>query len=79
MTIAGLGGTGKTQIALQFAYEIKDAQPNWSIFWVPALSMETFEQACTEIVVALGIPQSSTQEQDPKELVKQYLSSGQAK
>jgi hypothetical protein len=78
MSIVGLGGTGKTQVALQFAYEVKEAQPEWSIFWVPAVSMESFEQACTEIVQALHIPQSADKE-DAKELVKQYLSSSQAR
>jgi hypothetical protein len=40
MSIVGLGGTGKTQVALQFAYEVKEAQPEWSIFWVPAYTTE---------------------------------------
>lgn len=78
MSIVGLGGTGKTQVALQFAYEVKEAQPEWSIFWVPAVSMESFEQACAEIVQTLHIPQSADKE-DTKELVKQYLSSGRAR
>ncbi|KAI4940761.1 hypothetical protein J4E91_011248, partial [Alternaria rosae] len=78
MSIVGLGGTGKTQVALQFAYEVKEAQPEWSIFWVPAVSMESFEQACAEIVQTLHIPQSADKE-DAKELVKQYLSSGRAR
>ncbi|CAN9183440.1 unnamed protein product [Alternaria alternata] len=78
MSIVGLGGTGKTQVALQFAYEVKEAQPEWSIFWLPAVSMESFEQACAEIVQALHIPQLADKE-DAKELVKQYLSSSQAR
>jgi KaiC/GvpD/RAD55 family RecA-like ATPase len=45
MSIVGLGGTGKTQVALQFAYAVKESQPEWSIFWLPAVSMESFEQA----------------------------------
>ncbi|CAN9239159.1 unnamed protein product [Alternaria alternata] len=77
-SIVGLGGMGKTQVALQFACEVKEAQPEWSIFWVPAVSMESFEQACAEIVQALHIPQSADKE-DAKELVKQYLSSSQAR
>ncbi|KAF2993768.1 hypothetical protein E8E13_002106 [Curvularia kusanoi] len=79
MSIVGLGGTGKTQVALQFAYEVKEAQPDWSIFWVPAVSVESFEQACTEIAAALGIPLAADREEDAKELVKQWLSSGQAR
>jgi hypothetical protein len=29
MSIVGLGGIGKTQVALQFVYEVKEAQPDW--------------------------------------------------
>jgi tetratricopeptide (TPR) repeat protein len=79
MSIVGLGGTGKTQVALQFAYEVKEAQPEWSIFWVAAVSMESFEQACAEFVQVLHIPKRGNEDDDAKELVKQYLSSGQAR
>ncbi|KAI4940762.1 hypothetical protein J4E91_011249 [Alternaria rosae] len=77
MSIVGLGGMGKTQVALQFAFEVKETQPEWSIFWLPAVSMESFEQACAEIVQALHILQSADKE-DAKEMVKQYLSSSRA-
>ncbi|KAF2993765.1 hypothetical protein E8E13_001931 [Curvularia kusanoi] len=80
MSIVGLGGTGKTQVALQFAYEVKETQPDWSIFWVSAVSMESFEQACTGIVQALHIRSRGGEGQDdPKELVKEYLSSSRAR
>ncbi|KAF2629468.1 hypothetical protein BU25DRAFT_457128 [Macroventuria anomochaeta] len=64
ISITGLGWTGKTQVALQFTYVVKEAQPEWSIFWVPALSMESFEQACVEIAWALQIPQTADGEED---------------
>ncbi|KAI4940878.1 hypothetical protein J4E91_011135 [Alternaria rosae] len=79
MSIVGLGGMGKTQVALQFAFEVKKTQPEWSIFWLPAVSMESFEQACAGIVQALHIPQKGKGKDDPKELVKQYLSSSRAR
>ena len=78
MSVVGLGGTGKTQIALQFAYIVKETWPDFSIFWVPALSMESFEQACADIARALRIPQAADGEEDAKELVRQYLSAAQA-
>ncbi|KAJ8106476.1 hypothetical protein OPT61_g9512 [Boeremia exigua] len=78
ITVIGLGGTGKTQVALQFAYTVKEAQPERSIFWMPAVSMESFEQACVEIAKALRISQAEMKDEDPKRLVKRRLSSSRA-
>lgn len=38
--MVGLGGVGKTQVALQMAYWIKEHKAGWSVFWLPALSIE---------------------------------------
>jgi tetratricopeptide (TPR) repeat protein len=78
LSIVGLGGTGKTQLALQFVYSVKDKWPEYSIFWVPVLSMESFEQACVSIAKILGMPQMADDKEDAKELVKEWLSSSQA-
>jgi nucleoside phosphorylase len=45
MAITGLGGVGKTQIALELAYQIRDKKPECSIFWIPSTSVEKIEQA----------------------------------
>jgi tetratricopeptide (TPR) repeat protein len=76
LAITGLGGVGKTQVALEFAYLVKEARQDYSIFWMPALSLESFEQACGEIAKLLGITQAA--EEDVKELVKRQLSSERA-
>ncbi|KAF1845557.1 HET-domain-containing protein [Cucurbitaria berberidis CBS 394.84] len=78
MSIVGLGGTGKTQIALQIAYMFKETLSGCSIFWMPAVSMETFEQACKEIAVSLHLVQAGDGDEDAKELVKEHLSAEQA-
>ncbi|KAJ4286553.1 hypothetical protein N0V90_013253 [Kalmusia sp. IMI 367209] len=78
MSIVGLGGTGKTQIALQFAYAIKETMSAVSIFWIPALSMASFEQACANIVATLRIGQVGAGEDDAKELLREHLSSDRA-
>jgi tetratricopeptide (TPR) repeat protein len=78
LSLLGLGGTGKTQVALQFAYHVKETQPEYSVFWVSAVSMAGFEQACLAIAEKLDILQAEDPEEDPKELVKQHLSSNRA-
>ena len=78
MSIVGLGGTGKTQVALQFAYAVKETWTDFSIFWVPALSIESFDKACADVVKLLGIPYSVDEKDDAKELVKQHLSAARS-
>ena len=74
VALVGLGGIGKTQVALEFAYTVKASWPEYSIFWIPALSMESMAQACADIASIRGIPQAADDKEDIKELVRQYLS-----
>lgn len=76
-SLVRLGGVGKTQIALRFAYQVKDHRPDYSIFWVPVLSDETAERAYRDIAKKLGL-QKRSEDDDVKDLVCQYLSSGEA-
>ncbi|KAI8945770.1 acyl transferase/acyl hydrolase/lysophospholipase [Xylaria longipes] len=71
----GLGGVGKTQVALRIAYEAKDVR-GLMVLWLPAASHATFQQACTEAVKRLAI--QATKDEDPKELLQQYLNSDKA-
>src|ERR1051326_1615722 len=73
MAISGLGGIGKTQVALEFAYHVKERCQEFSIFWVQALSMETFEQGCMEVARALGLQQLRESEEDVRKVVQQWL------
>ncbi|KAF5229798.1 hypothetical protein FANTH_14071, partial [Fusarium anthophilum] len=77
MALVGLGGVGKTQIALRFAYQIKEKRPEYSIFWVPVLSAETAEHAYEDIAKKLRL-QKSSEDEDVKDLVCQHLSSDKA-
>ncbi|CAI4214241.1 unnamed protein product [Parascedosporium putredinis] len=49
IALFGLGGVGKTQVALQLAYWVKQNRPDYSVFWVSALSYPAFEQSYAEI------------------------------
>ncbi|TRX89188.1 hypothetical protein FHL15_009886 [Xylaria flabelliformis] len=72
----GLGGVGKTQVALRIAYEAKDVR-GLIVLWLPAASNAAFQQACTEAVKRLAI--QATKDEDAKELLQQYLKSDQAR
>ncbi|EWY82414.1 hypothetical protein FOYG_14513 [Fusarium oxysporum NRRL 32931] len=77
IALVGLGGVGKTQIALQFAHEVKENHPHYSIFWVPTLSNKGAERAYVEIAKRLRV-QKTDDSDDVKELVCQHLASGEA-
>ncbi|KAK0623518.1 hypothetical protein B0T14DRAFT_425965 [Immersiella caudata] len=72
--IEGLGGVGKTQIALEAAFRIGDAQPDCSVFWVPAVDATTFENAYRAIGHQLKVPGIDEEKADVKALVKAALS-----
>ena len=73
LALVGLGGVGKTQVALRLAYTIKEQWPDCSILWVPTVSSESFEQAYRKIASDYSIALSPTEE-DPKESVRRHLS-----
>ncbi|RDW57821.1 hypothetical protein BP5796_12622 [Coleophoma crateriformis] len=72
--ICGLGGMGKTAIAIEFAYQTKKQQPQRSIFWVAAINREAFEQSYREIGKCLEIPGIEDEKSDVKKLVQAELS-----
>ncbi|KAH7460536.1 hypothetical protein FOMA001_g19548 [Fusarium oxysporum f. sp. matthiolae] len=74
IALVGLGGIGKTQIALHLAFWVKKTKPDYSVFWMPAFSMASFEQECVKLVKTLGIRWSEGD--DAREVVRQHLSSG---
>lgn len=77
LALVGLGGVGKTQMALELAYTVKERWPAYSIYWVPAVSEESLEQAYRDIATRCSIALNPTEE-EPKRSVQRYLNSGLA-
>ncbi|RYO74783.1 hypothetical protein DL766_009441 [Monosporascus sp. MC13-8B] len=71
--VEGLGGVGKTKVALEAAYRIRDQHPACSVFWVPAIDSISFEKAYREIGEALGVQGLDNDKADIKSLVKAAL------
>ena len=74
IAVTGLGGVGKTQAALEFAYRTRDKYPHCSVFWIPALSFESVRQAYLDIAKELGIRGSEHKDENFGELVRNCLS-----
>ncbi|OJD10373.1 hypothetical protein AJ78_08591, partial [Emergomyces pasteurianus Ep9510] len=72
IAICGLGGVGKTQVALELAYRMRDRDEECSIFWIPCTSYESVEQAYMSITQILGI--QNVKPAEAKDQVKAYLS-----
>ncbi|KAJ4183425.1 hypothetical protein NW767_013592 [Fusarium falciforme] len=73
VALAGLGGIGKTQIAMQIAFWVRQHKPDYSVFWLPALSNASIDQACAEFMA--GHETQQEKPASPRELFGQYLSS----
>ncbi|RWA06025.1 hypothetical protein EKO27_g9081 [Xylaria grammica] len=71
--IEGLGGVGKTQIALEAAFRVRDMHQDCSIFWVPAVDVASFENAYRKIGHALEVKGIDADDADVKLLVKESL------
>ncbi|GFF30843.1 hypothetical protein IFM61606_10601 [Aspergillus udagawae] len=70
--IYGLGGIGKTQIALELAYRMREKVPGSSIFWIPCTSYENVEQAYLGVALCLGM--TDIKPAAVKDQVKTFLS-----
>jgi hypothetical protein len=53
--IVGLGGIGKTQIALELAYRIREKYRNCSVFRIPATDMDSLHHAYRDVAQQLCI------------------------
>jgi len=72
--IEGLGGVGKTQVALEAAFRVRDQHPHCSVFWAPAVDFTSFENAYQEIGQKLQVPGIEEDGADIKLLVKNAMS-----
>jgi tetratricopeptide (TPR) repeat protein len=78
MAIVGLGGIGKTQLALELAYRTRAKYRNCSVFWIPATDMDSLQQAYRDVAQQLRIPGRDEEKADVKKLVQAHLSQADA-
>ncbi|MCJ1306895.1 hypothetical protein MMC25_000539 [Agyrium rufum] len=76
VAIAGMGGVGKSQIAIEFCYRFKDEEKNCDahVFWAYASTESRLEGAYKEIARKLCIPGADDPNAEMSELVCEWLS-----
>ncbi|PTB40369.1 hypothetical protein M441DRAFT_459641 [Trichoderma asperellum CBS 433.97] len=72
-SLYGLGGTGKTQIALEYVFQLQKTHPTVSVFWIHASSAARFRQAFASIAREYDIPGYAEPKADMPLLVKGWL------
>ncbi|RYP51983.1 hypothetical protein DL768_002779 [Monosporascus sp. mg162] len=76
--LVGMGGFGKSQVAIQFAHHIHDTSPQTSVFWVHASSWPRFEEAYRSIAERLRLPRRNDPNVNVLRLVCDWLQTEEA-
>ncbi|KAE8375612.1 hypothetical protein BDV26DRAFT_12224 [Aspergillus bertholletiae] len=74
VAIVGLGGVGKTQIALEYAHIMRDRHPDCAIFWIPVTSAESMLEAYLQIAKELQLPNIGNGTKGIQNIVQHRLS-----
>ncbi|KAK5189805.1 hypothetical protein LTR92_010265 [Exophiala xenobiotica] len=72
--LVGLGGIGKTQVAVEYAYRIQEKTPKPWVFWVHASSESRFEESYRSIAQRLQLPGWQKPKADILGMVHNWLS-----
>ncbi len=74
VALVGLGGVGKSQVAIEFAHQLAARQPDVWVFWVHAGTQARVEQGFRMIADAAKLPGRNEPKADIPQLVYSWLS-----
>ncbi|EXJ82183.1 hypothetical protein A1O3_05996 [Capronia epimyces CBS 606.96] len=77
VSILGLGGVGKSRLAMELIRQVRSEHVQRSVFWIEATDQLTFERDMLGIGKRLRIPGIEADKADVKILVKQWLNVAQ--
>ncbi|KAH7119535.1 kinesin light chain 3 [Dendryphion nanum] len=78
VAIAGPRGIGKSQLALELAYRVRQQNKSCSVFWIDASSLDGVDQSYANVARKLKIPGWNDEKTDVKQIVKLHLSRKEA-
>ncbi|KAJ5765679.1 kinesin [Penicillium odoratum] len=71
--LVGMGGVGKSQLALEYCYQILDRSPDTRVFWVCASNTARLEQSYRDLADFLRIPHRSQPDTNIFQLVQNWI------
>ncbi|KAJ5712968.1 uncharacterized protein N7483_010149 [Penicillium malachiteum] len=73
VALVGLAGVGKTQIAIEYSYRVRETTPNIWVFWIHASNAARLEESYQEIATVAEIPGRDYPKINILQLVYQWL------
>ncbi|KAJ5827894.1 hypothetical protein N7447_004657 [Penicillium robsamsonii] len=73
MALVGVGGVGKSQLAIEYCYRLRDLSPKTWVFWVHASNAARFEQSFRDIADQAKIPGRQDPTANIFQLVESWL------
>ncbi|KAM0714701.1 hypothetical protein Q7P37_009718 [Cladosporium fusiforme] len=73
VALVGLGGVGKSQLAIEYSYRARRSDPQTWIFWIHAGSAVRFEQGIREVAERMKIRGRNSRDADIFQLVRSWL------
>ncbi|KAJ5917518.1 hypothetical protein N7466_011072 [Penicillium verhagenii] len=77
VALVGLAGVGKTQIAIEYSYRVRESSPDTWIFWIHASNATRLEQGYQEIAAVVDIPGRDDPQSNILQLVYRWLCDAQ--
>jgi tetratricopeptide (TPR) repeat protein len=76
--LVGLGGAGKSQLAIEYSYQLRESQPQTWVFWVYAGTAARFEEGYRAIAQKVKLPDRDKPKVDILKLVYEWLCSAES-
>lgn len=74
LALSGLGGVGKTQIALEYAYRCRDQYYNHTVLWIPVVSSQQLSEDFAALADLLELPEKGETDLDVRiDAVRKWL------
>ncbi|KAL7921812.1 hypothetical protein ACQKWADRAFT_294513 [Trichoderma austrokoningii] len=78
IALVGMGGFGKSQIAIEFAYRVHIASPETSVFWIHGGTEAKFEESYRSLANTLTLPDRHDPNTNVLALVRDWLQSAES-